>query len=87
MKHTTLLALTLAMTPLAALAMPAVGDVIGTNPTDAVAALTTAGCEGAVFESEGGKIDARCTDSATGVVWEFTIDPKSGAITDMKQGD
>lgn len=72
--------LTLAALPLAALAMPAVGDIVGTNPTDATAALEKAGCKVAEFEAEDGQIEAKCTDEA-GVLHEVYIDPKTGAIT------
>ncbi len=85
MKRTTLLALTFAMTPLAALAVPAVGDMIGTTPDQAKTALTAAGCTDAVFGAEGGNIEAKCTDAATGAKWEIYINPQTGAVVDMKQ--
>ncbi len=43
MTRTLILALGLGLSPLAALALPAVGDVVGTNPTDATAALKALG--------------------------------------------
>lgn len=81
------LAVGLAALPLSALAMPAVGDVVGTNPTDATAALAKAGCSVTAFEAEMGKIEAKCTDAATGTLVEVYIDPKSGAVTEVKAGD
>lgn len=82
----TLLAAALALSPLAALAMPVVGDVVGTNPTDATAALAAKGCAVTGFEAEGGKIEAKCTD-AEKKMWEVYIDPKTGAVTQVKAED
>lgn len=79
----TLLAAALTLSPLAALAMPVVGDVVGTNPADATAALAAKGCAVMGFEAEGGKIEAKCTD-AEKKMWEIYIDPKSGAVTQVK---
>jgi hypothetical protein len=87
MKPMALFALSLAAAPIAAAAMPVIGDVIGTNPTQAAAALKAAGCEVVSYESEDGMIDARCTDIATGLLMEIAIDPKTGAVADVKQGD
>ncbi len=69
--------------PLAAFAMPILGDVVGTNPADATAALAAKGCAVVAFEAEGGKIEAKCTDEAK-KAWEVYIDPKTGAVTDIK---
>lgn len=80
------LSLLLAAAPLAALAAPAVGDLVGTNPTDATAALAAMGCKVTAFEAEDGKIEAKCTDEA-GKLNEVYIDPASGKITDVKTGD
>lgn len=80
------LALVLATLPVAALAMPNVGDVVGTNPTDATAALEKAGCKVAEFEAEDGKIEAKCTDEA-GKMWEVYIDPATGAVTKVSDQD
>ena len=82
-----LLALAISVTPAAAFAMPAVGDVVGTNPEDATAALKTAGCEVTEFEAEGGKIEAKCTDTATSKGMEVYIDPASGKVVDIKAED
>jgi hypothetical protein len=77
--------LTLAtLTPMAALAMPAIGDVVGTDPVAAKAALETAGCMVDKFEAEDGKIEAKCKDAATGKDMEVYIDPASGAVVDIK---
>ncbi|WP_395542051.1 PepSY domain-containing protein [Neotabrizicola sp. sgz301269] len=86
---TRMIALALALTaaPLAALAMPVVGDVVGTNPTDATAALKEKGCTVTEFEAEDGKIEAKCTDDATGKAMEVYIDPASGAVAEIKGND
>ena len=73
--------------PLAALAMPAVGDLIGTDPDTATAALEAAGCTVDEFEAEDGKIEAKCKDTATGANMEVYIDPASGLVTDIKAAD
>ena len=87
MRTSILLSALLALTPVAALAMPQVGDVVGTNPDDATAALEAAGCTVSEFEAEGGKIEAKCTDTATNKPMEVYIDPKTGAVTDIKDND
>ena len=87
MKPSILLSALLALTPMAALAMPQAGDVVGTNPDDAKAALEKAGCTVNAFEAEGGKIEAKCTDTATNKDMEVYIDPKTGAVTDIKDYD
>ncbi|MCX2725181.1 PepSY domain-containing protein [Roseibium salinum] len=79
-------ALALVLTPAAANALPAVGDIVGTNPTDATAALEQAGCSVRSFEAEDGKIEAKCTD-AEKKAWEVYIDPKSGKVTNIKADD
>jgi len=79
-------ALALTLTPAVALAMPAVGDVVGTNPADATAALEKAGCKVREFEAENGQIEAKCVDSDS-KLWEVYIDPKSGAVTKVKAED
>lgn len=81
-RNALILALSLSALPLSALAMPVVGDIVGTNPTDATAALEKAGCKVAEFEAEDGKIEAKCTDEA-GKLWEVYIDPKTGAVTQI----
>ncbi len=73
--------------PMAALAMPAVGDIVGTNPADATAALEKAGCKVVEFEAEDGKIEAKCTDAATSKLMEVYIDPKTGAVVEIKAED
>lgn len=80
MKRTLLLTVFLAGAPLAALAAPAVGDVVGTNAEAATAALKEKGCTVKAFEAEDGKIEAKCADEA-GKISEVYIDPKTGAIT------
>lgn len=82
------LSLALTLAPLAALAeAPAVGTVLGTDPATATAALGAAGCPQATFDAEGGKIEAKCTDTATGKKLEIYIDPKTGAVTEVKSED
>ncbi|MFN4202799.1 MAG: PepSY domain-containing protein [Tabrizicola sp.] len=73
--------------PLAALAMPAVGDMIGTDAETAKAALEKAGCPVEAFEAENGKVEAQCKDAATGKLMEIYIDPASGKISDIKEKD
>lgn len=73
--------------PVAAFAMPKVGDVVGTNPEEAKAAIEKAGCMVDEFEAEDGKIEAKCKDSETGKGMEVYIDPKTGAVTDIKAED
>jgi Peptidase propeptide and YPEB domain len=87
MKLKLLPALVLTMTPFAALAMPAVGDLIGTEPEAAKVALEKAGCPVAEFEAEDGMIEAKCKDVATGEAMEVYIDPASGKVTDIKAED
>ncbi|MBE2277713.1 MAG: PepSY domain-containing protein [Rhodobacteraceae bacterium] len=71
---------------IAAFAEPMVGDVVGTTPEAATAALTEKGCTVQSFEAEDGQIEARCTDAA-GKLAEIYIDPATGAITQIKTGD
>ena len=73
--------------PLAAFAMPVVGDIVGTDPVAAKAALETAGCLVDKFEAEDGKIEAKCKDSVTGAMMEVYIDPASGAVVEIKAED
>ena len=73
--------------PVAAFAMPAVGDVVGTEPVAAKAALEAAGCMVDEFEAEDGKIEAKCKDSATDKMMEVYIDPASGAVVEIKAED
>lgn len=87
MKLKLLPALVLTLTPFAALAMPAVGDLIGTEPEAAKLALEAAGCPVDDFEAEDGMIEAKCKDAATGAAMEVYIDPASGKVTDVKAGD
>ena len=76
-----------ALAPLAALAMPVVGDMIGTDPETAKAALEKAGCMVEEFEAEDGKIEAKCTDAATGHDMEVYLDPASGKVVEIKDED
>lgn len=82
MKKTLMMAALICL-PVAALAMPVVGDVVGTNAADATVALAAKGCSVAAFEAEDGKIEAKCTDGAK-KMWEVYIDPKTGAVTEVK---
>ena len=84
MTRSLILALALAATPFAAMALPAVGDMVGTKPEDATIALKAAGCTDPIFDVEDGQIEAKCTDDATGKVVEVYIDPKTGAVTNVK---
>lgn len=80
------LAAAMILLPLAATSLPAVGDVVGTNPTDATAALAKAGCVVQEFEAENRKIEAKCIDAAN-KCWEIYIDPKTGVVTQVKADD
>jgi hypothetical protein len=84
MKLKLLSILALTAMPMAALAAPAVGDMIGTDPDTAKAALEKAGCTVNAFEAEDGKIEAKCTDTATSKTLEIYIDPASGKVADIK---
>ncbi len=86
MTRSLLLAAAMLAAPFAANAMPEIGDVVGTNPADATAALSEAGCVVDEFEAEDGKIEAKCTDDA-GEHHEVYIDPASGAVTKIKAED
>lgn len=77
----------LLLAPAAAMALPVVGDIVGTTPEAATAALDAAGCKVASFEPEDGQIEAKCTDVATGNMMEIYIDPKTGAVTQVKSDD
>lgn len=73
--------------PAAAMAMPSVGQVVGTTPDEAKAALEAAGCPVDEFEAEDGKIEAKCTETETSKHWEVYIDPASGAVVEIKDED
>ena len=77
----------LVMTPMDALAMPVIGDLVGTGADTVRAALDKAGCAGAEFEAEGGMVEAICIETANGKVWEVTIDPASGAVIAITAGE
>lgn len=81
------LVVTLITAPITAFALPEVGAMIGTNPTDATAALAAAGCDVTDFEAENGKIEAKCIETASGELFEVAIDPKTGLVTNVKAGD
>jgi len=83
----TFAALTALALPGAALALPAVGDQLGTDAETVRAALAEQGCPVTGFEAEDGKIEAKCIDAATNLPWEFYIDPKTGTVTNVKQED
>lgn len=72
--------------PLGALALPNVGDAIGTTPEAVTAALEDSGCTLRKFEAEKGKIEAKCSD-AEGREWEIYIDPASGYVTKVELDD
>jgi len=84
MKSMIVLVLTLAAAPVGAWAMPVVGDVVGTSAEAAKAALAKAGCPATRFEAEDGTVEAICTDDSTQKAWDISIDPKTGAILDIK---
>lgn len=84
MKLKLLSILALTSLPMAAMAAPAVGDMIGTDPETAKAALEKAGCTVSAFEAEDGKIEAKCTDTASNKPMEVYIDPATGKVADIK---
>lgn len=75
------------LAPVSAMAMPVVGDMIGTDPETAKAALAAAGCPVDAFEAEDGKIEAKCADAVTGQAVEVYIDPASGKVVELKIED
>ncbi len=81
-----LIAAVFALVPLAANAMPAVGDMVGMDPAQAKAALEKAGCLEPDFEAEDGRIEAKCHD-ADMKGWEVYIDPATGKIVKVKAND
>lgn len=87
MKLKLLAILALSSMPVAAVAMPAVGDMIGTDPATAKAALEKAGCTVNDFSAENGNIEAKCTEVATGKPMEVYIDPATGKVADIKGND
>jgi len=87
MTRTLLLTVALLAAPFAASAMPAVGDIVGTNADAAKAALEKAGCPVNAFESEDGKIEAICTDAATSKKMDITIDPANGAVLTITESN
>ena len=82
-----LLVSALALLPAVAMAEVKVGDMIGTDADSAKAALEKAGCPVEKFEAEDGKVEAVCKMTLTGEMMEIVIDPKTGAVTDIKMGD
>lgn len=82
-----LVSLGLMFAPLAASAMPVVGDVVGTSADAAKAALEKAGCTVDSFEAEDGQIEAICTDAATSEKFDVKIDPATGAVTAVEKSD
>lgn len=87
MTHPILIALAMSVAPMAALALPQLGDVVGTNPTSVSTALKTSGCMVTSFYTEGGRHEAKCRESAGGKTWEVYIDPTSGAVVHIKDSD
>ena len=87
MKLKLLSILALTSLPMTAMAMPVVGDMIGTDPETAKAALEKAGCTVNEFEAEDGKIEAKCTDTATNKLMEVYLDPATGKVVEIKAED
>lgn len=75
----------LAFTALAvpAIAMPSVGDVIGTALSDAQAALAAQGLTLTEYDLDDGRIEITAHDDATRV--EMYLDPATGAVTRIEQ--
>jgi hypothetical protein len=72
--------------PGAALALPAAGDVLGTDAASVAAALEAQGCAVRSVKLDDGRIEAKCRETATGKSWELYIDPVSGAVARIKSG-
>lgn len=87
MKRSVMLSLALILAPLAAMAMPVVGDNVGTGADTVKAALEKAGCVVSSLESEGGKVEAICTETATSKAWDVSVDPTSGLIVAIKASE
>ena len=87
MTRTLLLTLALLATPFAASAMPAVGDIVGSNAEAAKTALEKAGCPVDAFEAEDGKIEAICTDAASAKKMDVVIDPATGAVVSIEDSN
>jgi Peptidase propeptide and YPEB domain len=87
----TLIALGPVLAPGLALAqvqpLPLVGDILGTDAETVKAALEAAGCPVEKFEAEDGRVEAVCKEAASGNTLEFVIDPKTGAVAEIKQED
>lgn len=81
-----LLVSALALLPAVAFAEVKVGDMIGIDADTAKAALEKAGCPVEKFEAEDGKVEAVCK-TAEGEMLEIVIDPKTGAVAEIKMGD
>ena len=84
MKQNLMIAAFICLAPAPLLALPAVGDLVGKNPTDATSALAAADCAVDKFEAEGGKIEAKCHDAA-GQRWEVYINPNNGKVVQVKK--
>ncbi|WP_321341495.1 PepSY domain-containing protein [Breoghania sp.] len=81
-----LIAAVFALAPLTAIAMPAVGDMVGKDPAQATASLEKAGCLNPDFEAEDGHIEAKCHDAGM-KRWEVYIDPRTGKVAKVKAND
>ncbi|WP_102225085.1 PepSY domain-containing protein [Acidimangrovimonas sediminis] len=82
-----LLAAALAMLPAATMAMPKVGDKVGTSAKTVKAALAKAGCQVKSFEAEGGMVEARCIEAGSKALHEVRISPKTGKVVRITKGD
>jgi hypothetical protein len=88
MKRTAVLAGLLALSATnSALALPAVGDALGTDADTVRSALEAQGCAVTGFEAEDGKVEAKCREAATGKAWEVYIDPATGKVTKVAMDD
>ncbi len=87
MKRSAAMILALILAPIGAMAMPVVGDNVGTGADAVKAALETAGCVVTALEAEGGKVEAICTETATSKAWDVSVDPTSGLITEIKASE
>ena len=83
MKRTMSLAAVLFATAAPVLAMPSIGDVLGTTLTDTTAALAQQGLTMTEYDLDDGRIEVTAHDDATRV--ELYLDPTTGAVTRIEQ--
>jgi hypothetical protein len=83
MKRTMSIAAALVAVAAPALAMPSIGDLIGTTLNDAQAALSEQGLTMTEYDLDDGRIEITAHDDGTRV--ELYLDPATGAVTRIEQ--